>query len=242
MADDGVVSPYSLDSIDQMLRQKRAGGRYVSDADTRNAYAGALEAQASKNLQERQLNQQLSEWKQGFALQQKQYQDQRNAALFTGGMGLLSGGTKGYDWLKSNKFIGGSAVPGTSSGPTGGTANPALAYGTGDAWTATRTNAGPNYPYDIPSSTAGGPAVGYGGTAVDEGAPAAVAGVGTGGGAAVMPQMQVPAVSPFSSTSYAQFFPNMPNQPAGDAADAAALFNPVGGTTDTSWMDTFSAF
>lgn len=103
---DSVVSPYSLEAIDQMLRQKRATGQYVSDSDRRLAYEGALEADAQKELQARALEERQKEFAQQLAFQQKVYKDQQSANMWTGLFGAGKFAMDAYDSPLGKKVMG----------------------------------------------------------------------------------------------------------------------------------------
>ena len=193
MATTDLISPYSLEAIDAMLRQKRAMGQYVSDATTRSAFEGALEAQAQKALQEQALAERRREFQQELALRTKKYEDERRAQMWQGIFGGGSMLARGYDWLTSPR-------PGPGQGFTG----PSLwnkITGNTPAVPDTGLNMTPNpawgKPYDPTSIATTGGAV--------EAAPGAVNVPGFGGRGAEIPNF-TPAVGNMTPNTMANPF------------------------------------
>jgi len=87
MAEEGyqqTLSPQVLSQINAHLRQVRASGRSVTDADIRAAYAAALDVEAGRALQNRGQAIQQEQWQKTYELQKEALADQRDAARMTG--------------------------------------------------------------------------------------------------------------------------------------------------------------
>jgi len=78
------LSPQVLSQINAHLRQVKASGRPVTDADIRAAYAAALDVEAGRALQNRGQAIQQEQWKKTYELQKKALADQKDAATMTG--------------------------------------------------------------------------------------------------------------------------------------------------------------
>jgi hypothetical protein len=207
-ADQGIISPYSLDEISAMLRQKRASGQVVSDNDIRMAYEGALRANAQTALQQRAQRIQQSEFNQRMQLEQKQYADERHAAetaaLFgMGNFGIqgIGGAAKAYDWLTQ---------------PTANPLRPGPSHW--QKWFGSDTANTATTPADMSSSFGIGEAV-----------PSAVSGKGIGAGLPSVPAVPFLPSQPAVSSNVAQMTPmdfgsyfNPIGTTAGAAADTAA--------------------
>ena len=185
MAQDSIISPYSLESIMQMLMQRRAAGQTVSDTDVRNAFQGALQANAATALQQRSLSQQLSEFQQNltlnqqkFGLEKKQYSQQELASMVAGIFGAGRFGMGTADWL----FPGNKDTGQASAGAAAGKWLKNLFGGGGGGNLATPTNT-PN---------AGAWDTAFAGGDTGSATPANVAAVGSRGFGGGMPQAYFP--------------------------------------------------
>lgn len=78
------ISPQTLAAINAHLRQVRASGRPVTDADIRAAYEAALNVEAGRSLQNRAQAIQQEQWNKQYKLQKQQLQDQRESARMSG--------------------------------------------------------------------------------------------------------------------------------------------------------------
>lgn len=126
---EAIVSPYTLSSIDTMLRQKRAAGQIVTPQEIRAAYEGALEAEARRSLENRRLEQQNIQFQQEMDLRKKMYEDQRSGQMWTGAFGLGSMGLKAIESPTLKKWWG-KMFPDKTEGTAPAVAGPAPDAGT----------------------------------------------------------------------------------------------------------------
>lgn len=124
------ISPQTLAAINAHLRQVRASGRPVTDADIRAAYEAALSVEAKTSLQNRGLAIQREQWDKQYKLQKEALKDQRQANTMTGiatiggalwqmgGKEAITGGLKSMFGKKPIAGVGGAqtqVAPGTAT-------------------------------------------------------------------------------------------------------------------------------
>jgi len=168
------LSPQVLSAINAHLRQVRASGRPVTDADIRAAYAAALDVEAGRALQSRGQAIQQEQWNKQYKLQKEALKDQRQANTMTGiatiggalwqmgGKEAITGGLKSMFGKKPIAGVGGAQTqiaPGTATLYQGNTPIPAIATQP----TGIASGVGDPVPSNMtPSASGAVPAVGAG--------------------------------------------------------------------------------